>query len=620
MIKVEDVSKSFGSQELFKDLSFTIAPGEKIGVVGRNGYGKTTLFQILIGEMEADSGNISLPRNYSIGYLEQQVRFSQETALKEGCLGLRDDVQSNGWKVEKILAGLGFDRGDLQKNPYELSGGFQIRLNLAKVLVSEPDLLLLDEPNNYLDIVSIRWLVQFLRNWKKEMLLITHDRLFMDEVTTHTMIIHRRQARKVKGGTQKIYQQIALEEEVHEKTRLNEQKKRKQTEIFITRFRAKARLGGLVQSRVKMLEKQEQLEKLDKIEDLEFSFRYQEFQAGQMMSAHNLRFSYSGSEPSLINQLSFNIGQKERICVIGKNGKGKSTLLRLIAGELQLQSGTIKQHPLLKMGFFGQSSLGQLIEQRTVFEEIMSGDKDCLPQQARTICGAMMFGGDLALKPVSVLSGGERSRVSLGKLLVTPAHLLLLDEPTNHLDLESCESLLEAIEKFPGSVLMVTHNELYIHRLATKLIVFDRGKVKVFNGTYQEFLAKVGWESEDEKQVQLTDNSSQMTGRTKYDEKKTMKLKKALLLQERSQILRPLEEEIKRLEKLIAGLEKELHVCTEALIKASTSGDGQMIAKMSKESHRLRSASEREYERLDAVLVQFERKTIEYKEKMAELG
>jgi ATP-binding cassette, subfamily F, member 3 len=245
MIKVEGLSKSFGSQVLFNDLSFTISPGEKIGLVGRNGFGKTTLIQILLGQVEPDSGDISIPRNYRLGYLQQQIHFTQNTVIKEACLGLREDISLNSWKVEKVLAGLGFVREDLPRHPQEFSGGYQIRLNLAKVLVSGPDLLLLDEPNNYLDIIAIRWLINFLKNWKKELLLITHDRLFMDEVTTHTMIIHRQRVRKVKGGTKKVYQQIALEETVHEKTRLNDEKKRKQLEIFISRFRAVGRPGAV---------------------------------------------------------------------------------------------------------------------------------------------------------------------------------------------------------------------------------------------------------------------------------------------------------------------------------------------------------------------------------------
>ena len=611
MIRVERFSKTYGAQCLFEDLNFTIASGEKIGLVGRNGYGKTTLFRMLLKKVEPDSGTVSFPRNYSVGYLEQQIHFTQDTVLKEGCLGLRTEEQSNSWKVEKVLTGLGFSQDDMHRPPMTFSGGYQIRLNLAKILVSNPDLLLLDEPNNYLDIIAIRWLVIFLKNWKKELLLVTHDRMFMDSVTTHTMIIHRQKVRKIRGNTQKMYQQIALEEEVYEKTRVNEEKKRKQLKVFISRFRAKARLAGMVQSRVKMLQKQEERDALKKGENLDFSFHYINFPAAQMLAGHNLRFSYNGQEPWLIQKLSFNIGKKERICVIGKNGKGKSTLLRIIAGELPLTDGTIKSHPLLRTAFFGQTTLIDLDEQKTVLEEIMNADVNCLPQQARGICGAMMFGSDQALKPISVLSGGEKSRVLLGKMLVTPAHLLLLDEPTNHLDLESCESLLEAIEEFPGSLMMVTHNERYLHRLATRLIVFDRGKVIVFEGTYQEFLDKIGWENENEKK-----QSSIRRKKPEIYGKKAIKQEKAKLIQEKTKVLGLLEQEIKELETEITRLEKKSHMCTEGIIKASESGDAAAIAELSKQSHHLRPEIEKCYSKLDVVLKQYETKSREYKEKM----
>jgi ATP-binding cassette, subfamily F, member 3 len=336
-----------------------------------------------------------------------------------------------------------------------------------------------------------------------------------------------------------------------------------------------------------------------------------------MLAAHNLTFSYNRNAPWLMEKLTFNIGRKERIFVIGKNGKGKSTLLRIIAGELPLCGGAIKQHPILKIAFFGQTNLSQLNEQKTVFEEIMSAGADLLPQQARTICGGIMFGGDLALKQISVLSGGERSRVLLGKLLATPSHLLLLDEPTNHL--ESCESLLEAIEEFPGSVMMVTHNELYLHRLATRLIVFDRGKATVFEGTYQDFLDKVGWENEED-EIQRSADSVQRSGKQiKNEDKKSLKLKKAALVQEKSQVLRPLEQEMKKLETAIAALEKELHECTEALIQASTTGNGAAIAELSRQSHHLRLEIEGHYHRLDKLLTQYENKSGEYKEKLEKL-
>ena len=291
MIKVSNLKKSYGRQILFKDLSFNVNRGDKIGLVGRNGFGKTTLFELILGRAEQDEGIVSIPKGYRIGCLEQHIKFTKDTVLEEGCLGLPETEENAEWKVAKTLSGLGFSEGDMQKHPSIFSGGFQLRLNLTKVLVANPDLLLLDEPNNYLDIVAIRWLINFLRSWKNELMLITHDRQFMDRVTTHTMIIHRQRVRKSQGNTEKLYNQIAQEEEIYEKTRLNDQKKRDQTELFIRRFRAKARLAGMVQSRVKSLEKQKKLDALEKQETLEFSFNSAYFPAAQMMTVDDLSFS-----------------------------------------------------------------------------------------------------------------------------------------------------------------------------------------------------------------------------------------------------------------------------------------------------------------------------------------
>jgi len=264
MVTISNLSKSFGGDEIFKNISFHINPKEKIGLVGRNGHGKTTLFKMLTNNEEVENGEISMPKNYKLGYVSQHLKFSKNNVLEEGALGLSKEHKDDTWKVEKILAGLGFSTEDMNKNPNDFSGGYQVRLNLGKILVSEPNLLLLDEPTNYLDVVSIRWLAQFLKQWPNELVLITHDRFFMDSITTHTVGIHRKISRKVKGNTNKLYQQIIKEEEIYEKTRLNDEKKRKETEIFIDRFRAKARLAGMVQSRVKALEKQEKLSKMEK--------------------------------------------------------------------------------------------------------------------------------------------------------------------------------------------------------------------------------------------------------------------------------------------------------------------------------------------------------------------
>lgn len=611
MIKVTGISKSYGTQVLFNDLSFNINGKERIGLVGRNGYGKSTLFQILLGKVESDAGSITIPRDYRIGYLEQHIRFTEPTVLAEACRGLPPSEKDESWRAEKILAGLGFTKQDMARPPSEFSGGYQIRLNLAKVLVSEPDLLLLDEPNNYLDIVALRWLSGFLRSWKKELMLITHDRSFMDSVTTHTMAIHRQRCRKVEGDTEKLYDQISQEEEIYEKTRLNEEKKRRQTELFISRFRAKARLAGMVQSRIKSLEKQERRDQLEKLDDLEFSFTSTAFPAGQMMAAYNVGFGYDPVLPPLIDKLSVAIGRRERIGVIGRNGKGKSTLLKVLAGELTPCAGHIKSHQSLRTGYFCQTNIAKLNEYRTVFEELMEADAGALPQRARNVAGGMMFTGDTALKKVSVLSGGERSRVLLGKILMTPCNLLLLDEPTNHLDMESCESLLEAINDFDGSVVVVTHNEMFLHTLAERLIVFDRGRATLFEGTYADFLEKVGWENEDDSRPAAVKAGSS-------PDRRNAKKLKADLLFERSQAVKPLERRVTELEASITASEQSLHENTEQMVHASTVGDVKAFAELPRQAAALRVRIEELYEELDRVSTEYEERNRIFKERLAE--
>lgn len=496
MIKISGLNKQFNGNVLFDDLQFSVNRGERVGLVGRNGHGKSTLVQIILGKTEPDSGNITIPKGYRIGHLEQHLVFTKPTVLEECALGLPEGDEYETWKVERILFGLGFSEKDMERSPEEFSGGYQIRMNLAKLLVSAPDMLILDEPNNYLDIVTIRWLEEFLREWEGEIILITHDRSFMDSVVTHTVAIHRSKAIKVQGDTEKLYTQINQAEEIYEKTRLNEAKKRKQEEIFIAKFKAKASFASRTQSRVKKLEKQGEMKALDNIEDMELYFNSAPFSANQMLSAEEVSFSYNGTSPYLFENFSLSVGPEDRICIIGKNGKGKSTLLKLIAGELQPVSGEVKKHPILKEGYFGQTNKLNMNESNTVVQEIMSADPNCSEGKARNIAGGLMFSEDLALKKIKVLSGGEKSRVLLGKILVTPCHLLYLDEPTNHLDMQSCDSLIEAIDNFDGSVIMVTHNEMHLRAVATKLIVFDDDRVFVYDGGYDDFLSDIGWKDE----------------------------------------------------------------------------------------------------------------------------
>jgi ATP-binding cassette subfamily F protein 3 len=495
MLRIQDLKKSYGTQLLFDGASMQMGPGERLGLVGRNGHGKSTLFRLILGEEHEDGGSITKPKNYRIGHLAQHLHFTKPTILEEGCLGLLPEEEWEHWKVERILFGLGFSAEDMARSPQEFSGGYQIRLNLAKVLVSNPNLLLLDEPTNYLDIVSIRWLTKFLNEWENEIIIISHDRDFMDSVTTHTALIHRQKIRKVQGNTAKLYAQIEQEDETYEKTREKEEKQRKHAEAFIDRFRAQAGRAAMVQSRIKQLEKMPEKEELQQERNLDFDFHFAEFPAKMVMEASDLSFSYKKNVP-LIPKLDLTIHAQDRIAIIGKNGKGKSTLLNLLAGELKPLTGSIKTHPNMQLGYFGQTNISRLDEKLTVEQEINVSNPKLSRTQVRGIAGAMMFSGELADKKVKSLSGGEKSRVLLGKILAQPANLLFLDEPTNHLDMQSISSLVDSIQNFPGAVVVVTHSEEILRRIATKLVIFHRGKAELFLGTYDEFLERIGWEDE----------------------------------------------------------------------------------------------------------------------------
>jgi len=605
MIRIENLTKSFGDRLLLDEISFAVAAKQRIGLVGQNGHGKTTLFQMITGEEQPDSGSVVIPKNYRIVYVQQHLEFAADTALEEGMRALLPQEQGQAWKVERILAGLGFSEEDFHRHPSQFSGGLQVRLNLVKALVSEPDLLLLDEPTNFLDITSIRWIEQFLKTWPHELLLITHDRSFMDKVVTHTLGIHRRKIRKISGNTAKYYSQIAQDEEVYEKTRVNDERRRKEIQQFITRFRAKARLANMVQSRVKTLKKMEKKDKLEQMKLLDFSFRSSPFPGKRALTASNLNFAYEGGS-NLIKDFNITIEAGERVCVVGKNGKGKTTLLKLLAGVLSPQAGETVYHPSIEKGFFEQTNINSLVDARTVEEEILYSHPDMDRQRARNICGAMMFTGDDALKKISVLSGGEKSRVMLGKLLATPVNLLLLDEPTNHLDMESCDALLTALDFFEGTVIMVTHNEMFLDALAERLIVFQNDHIDVFDGSYQEFLEKDGWH---DKSQPAGSSASQLPGgeTTVRLTKKEMRRKRSDIIAQRSKIAGPLERRIAGLENEIENHENELNRLNQAMQLASQQQDGEKIAELGRAIHANQSATEKAFDELEKITQELDR-------------
>ncbi len=609
VIRIENISKSYGGQDLFKKASLSLQPRERIGLVGRNGSGKSTLFKMILGEDEPDSGCIVIPNGYRIGHVAQHLKFTKPTVLEEGCLGLPKGEEDDIYKVETILSGLGFSEEEMHRAPETFSGGYQVRLNLAKVLVSNPNLLLLDEPTNYLDIVSIRWIVRFLRRWKHELILISHDRGFMDSVTTHTALIHRETIRKMPGNTAKIYAQVELEESVHEKTRANEAKKRKHMEEFVERFGAKASHAAAAQSRMKMIEKLPKLEELKDIPDLEFNFNYSETHAKRIMEVEGLTFGYDPQSP-LINDLSFMLQPEDRIAIIGKNGKGKSTLVKLLAGELHAQHGEIKFHPSVETGYFGQTNIDHLRGDFSVEEEIASANFKLGNTAVRTICGCMLFSGDSAQKRVKVLSGGEKSRVMLGKIIATKTNMLLLDEPTNHLDMQSIDALAEAIDNYAGAVVIVTHSEMLLREIANKLIVFQDGDVQLFNGTYDDFLEKVGWRDDDE-DVNFSKKNE--------NPKKQLRQNRAAVITERSRVLKPLQDEIKSLEDRIMQLEKEDAGILAKIEQASHDQNSAKIAELAKQAKSVKDEIDRCFQSLEVATAKYEPLAAKFEEELANI-
>lgn len=580
MIHLHNISKSFGKDVLFEEVSLQMEPGDRLGLIGRNGTGKTTLFRIMTGEEGIDSGKIVAPRNYRISYLTQELQIHAPTVLDFGCEGLPPEEKHNQYKVEKILFGLGFTDEDLRRPPSELSGGFQVRLSLAKTLVSEPNLLLLDEPTNYLDIVAIRWITRFLKTWKNEVIIVSHDREFLDNVTTHSAIIHRNKVLKVKGGTSKLETLIEEQDVLYEKQRESEEKLKSKLQTFIEKTHGNPATATQARSRRRMLERIEDREKLETLYNLDFDFRYKEFPGKIMMEVEDLSFHYEKDKP-LIRNLSLHVHEKDRIAVIGKNGKGKSTLLNLLGGELTPVEGEIKPSINTQSAFFGQTNIERLQPDLTVEDEIWNSNPNFQRTEVRGICGVMMFPGDNALKKISVLSGGEKSRVMLGKIISTPSNLVLLDEPTNHLDVQSVEALVESIERFDGAVIIVTHDEMILRRVAKKLLVFQHGNVDLFHGGYDDFLRRIGWE--DEADLKKKAAQPKVSARSK----KELRQIRGQIMNEKSKTLKPLVEKIDALEEKICNLEEELDKVTADLQSANENQDAGAIVALSKQMHDL---------------------------------
>lgn len=590
MIQADNLSISYHGTPLFTNAQFTLQPGERCGLVGRNGSGKTTLFRLLVQEESPDTGVITIRKHYRIGMLRQHIHFTEDTVLDQAALGLPNHEKDHLYKAKAILSGLGFQETDFSRPPSDFSGGFHLRLHLAQLLIAEPDCLLLDEPTNYLDILSIRYLTRFLKSWKGECILISHDRDFMDDVCTHTMGIHRNKIYKLPCDTLGFYQYLAEEEEIYERTRMNQEKKRAHDQKFIDRFGAKASKASQAQARVKKLAKLPVLKELQDVRELDFAFQYAEFPGRNMLCCENISFSYDKeADTPLIHPLTLALERGQRLAIIGKNGRGKSTLLRLLAQDLAPDTGTLTLSERTRIGYFGQTHINRLHPKHTVEEEIACANPTLTRTAVKGICGLMMFSGAISEKQTSMLSGGEKARVLLGKIIATPCNLLLLDEPTHHLDMQSVEALIDAIESFQGSVILVTHNEGILERiLFDKILICGEGKQELFVGTYLDFLEKKGWD--EERAVKAAKpkgaDKQQRTG----------------LLTERAKAIKPFDEAIAQSEQEITRLEKDLALQQKAYAAHAAQGASNSLQESAKQLHLTQQKLDQLYEHLETTL------------------
>jgi ATP-binding cassette subfamily F protein 3 len=600
MIQISNLTKSYGPQILFENLNLRIGGGERVGLLGRNGSGKTTLFRMILKEEDPDSGFVAIPHGSRIATLNQHIEFSEPTVLGEAALGLSHDLKFQTYLVEKILSGLGFESVDFQKSPTLFSGGYQLRIQLAKALSAHPNMLLLDEPTNYLDIISIRWLTQFLKQFKGEAIIISHDRHFIDTACTHAMGIHRKKIKKIEGHTQKYLDLLDQESQIFEKTQDNKERRIKELEAFVERFRAKASKATQAQSKLKMIEKLGPVETLTSERTMGFTFQYKNTPAKRLAAIHNVFFAYDEDKP-LISNFSLEIKQGDRIAIIGKNGRGKSTLLNLIAHELTPQHGSIILHPETKIGHFGQMNINRLDLGNTVVEEIMNANPLLSNTQIRSICGALLFSGIAAEKTIQVLSGGERSRVTLGKIIAGGTNLLLLDEPTNHLDMESIEVLQEKIDDYPGAVIIVTHSEMLLNHLAKRLVVFQSREVSVFEGTYGHFLQDIGWEEENGVR-RKKDRGPGLT-------KKELKAQKAQQIQEKSQTIAPLQKRSRQVEQEIVELEAQKSLLLKDIEIAALHGKTAQLKEQAEDLKTLDATVEKHFQTLEHLEAQIKTAT-----------
>ncbi|MEX0945345.1 MAG: ABC-F family ATP-binding cassette domain-containing protein [Balneolaceae bacterium] len=627
MLQIDSITLFFGERPLFDSISTTINPGERIGLVGPNGAGKSTLLKIIAGQQQADSGHIKMSNRATVGYLPQDgvdpdpnlTVFEEVERVYETILKLRDEQEKLQKKLEKldpkseehhealnyfgtiqhqledlgaysiksdivrILKGLGFSEDDLSRPTTEFSGGWLMRVALAKLLLINPTYLLLDEPTNHLDIESLQWIEQFLIQYEGAVILVSHDKSFLNTVTNRTLALQKGDLFDYSGNYSFYEKKFAEELEMLKKQYDNQQREIKQTQDFIDRFRAKATKAKQVQSRIK------QLEKLDRIsfeeDNSEISFRFPPPErSGQIvLSLQNMVKKYG--DLTVFNGIDYEVERGDKIAVVGPNGAGKSTLIRILAGHESVTSGSRNVGTNVNAGYFAQHQAEELNPQNSALDEMrLAGSRES-ETRLRTILGCFLFIGDDVFKKVGVLSGGEKSRLALAKMLLNPGNFLIFDEPTNHLDMQSKSILQQALQQFEGTLMIVSHDRDFLDPVVNKTLEIQPGYLKTWLGNVSYYLDKKRREESDEMDKKVDVRSSQSNGFSRKEQRRMEAEKR----NELSKKLKPLQNRLNRVESEIEKNESRKAEIEDLMGEESFYDDPDQVKKSSIEYESIKS-------------------------------
>ena len=615
MISITDLSYYVGGRALYENANMFIRPKDKIGLIGLNGRGKSTLLRLIIGEYKPDSGTISKSNDCTIGFLNQDLLSYQsddpivtvamqafgdavdtqreiektlhklETeysdALVEKLARLQEkfehlDGYSMQAKAEEVLEGIGFSTADLHRPLREFSGGWRMRVMLAKLLLEKPSLLMLDEPTNHLDLPSIEWVENYLRNYEGAVIVVSHDRTFLDNVVNKTVEVTQLQLVTYDGNYSFYLQEKELREEIQQNAYENQQQKIRQTERFIERFRAKATKARQVQSRIKALERMDKIEEVvNDTAAVNFRFKFSQQPGRFIVDLKNVSKAYGPLE--ILKDASASIERGDKIALIGANGRGKSTLLRIIAGTEPIEGERTIGYNVIP-AFFAQHQLESLNLENEIIEEMKQAGSGKTEQELRNVLGCFLFSDEDQFKKIKVLSGGEKSRVALAKTLISEANFLLLDEPTNHLDFISENLLIQAFQQYQGSFVVVSHNRHFVSQVANKIWYIEDHEIKEYPGTYDEYEY---WRKKNQEEAAAQGEPKKRKSEKKPREEKTAPASDDLRL-------KGLEKELKKVEEVIEQLQLDKTKVEQEMAKPEVYSDFQ---KLSKVQERLKEVS-----------------------------